>query len=271
MAGNVHTSCKIVVENVKSYAVWKALSAWTDREREKRIAVINQGVLSPTERKALKLKDAMAKEEKRRNAELIAAQKDEAEILEEARERVFPVITPKDEDDRAAVIADYAAFHASRPNRKRGSVIRWKLKQLREQVKAMTTEKREYEERPSSGWHRRRRVCIGKTTVLRRKKDTLKYAALAFQIGQLEKQLDVLYPPVTRTYGEGEHAMRYRVDSFIDKRPKEQTYSVPWYWERPEHRDSRETLAARLREARASIRALTPPADEDEGELPLAA
>jgi hypothetical protein len=262
----------MVVENVKSYAVWKALSAWTDREREKRIAVINQGVLSPAERKALKLKDAIAKEEKRRNAELIAAQKDEAEILEEARERVFPVITPKDEDDRAAVIADYAAFHASRPNRKRGSVIRWKLKQLREQVKGMTTEKREYQEQPTiSRFARRRRTLKSKTTVLRRKGDTLKYAALTFQIGQLEKQLDALYPPLVRTYGDGENITRYRVDSFIDKRPKEQTYSVPWYWERPEHRDSRETLAARLREARASIRALTPPADEDEGELPLAA
>ena len=74
------------------------------------------------------------------------------------------------------------------------------------------------------------------------------------------------------------------VDSFIPKRPKDQTYSVPWEWRDSsvpveERRDDEgnlcptrlQRLAARLRKARANIRALTPPETEDEQELQTAA
>jgi hypothetical protein len=282
--GGVRTYCKMVVVNAKSHNVWKELSAWTDREREKRLKVISQGVLNPAERKALKLKEVMAKEEKLRNAELIAAQREEIQIIEEAKSGVFPPITPLSKEERAKVIREYSNFHKFRSVRKLGSVILWKLKSLRAEVKAMTVEKREYEERPSSGWHRRRRVMTGKKTILRRKGDSLKYAAAVYHIGQLEAQYAKLYPPIVRTYGEGENITRYRVDSFHDKRPREQAYTVPWGWRDTcvavdEQRDEEgnlylkglKLLAVRLRNAQANIRALTPPADEDEQELPLAA
>jgi hypothetical protein len=269
--GGVRTSCKIVVTNTRNHLVWLELSKWADKEREKRVKVISQGILNPAERKALKLKEAMEKEERRRNAELIAAQREEAQILAQARSRVFPDITPDDEESRARVIAEYSEFRSHRFNRKRASVIRWKLAKLREQVKAMTTEKREYEEKPRiSIYSRRRRTCIGKTTVLRRKKDAMQYAAAVYQIGKLESEFKALYPPRWHEWASLEDG-GYWVDSFIAKRPKGKTYRVPWQWERSEDVDTLRKLAERLREARANIRALTPPPDEDEDELPIAA
>ena len=158
---------------------------WSEKERKKRIKVSGQGVLSAKEQRALKLMAA----EKAGIAELIKARKDEAKILADARASVFPVITPLDSEERAEVIAEYSAFRQSLPNRKRGSVIRWKLAKLREQVKGMTVKKREYEERPAISPYARRRKTLKREYVeLRRQKDKLQYAALLYQIGKLEKQ-----------------------------------------------------------------------------------
>jgi hypothetical protein len=124
----------------------------------------------------------------------------------------------------------------------------------------MTVEKREYEVGPSiSPYARRRRVMTGKKTVLRRKKDIVKYAALVYQIGSLQKQFESLYPPIFGPY-------EWWTDSWIAKRPKEQTIDPADWWKGQDETDryDRKTEARRLQEARANIRALTPPADEQE-------
>lgn len=243
---------------------------WSEKEHKRRIKVINQGVLSAKEQRALKLKAA----EKAGIAELIQAQKEEAEILANARASLFPVITPLDAEDRAEVIAEYSAFRKSLPNRKRGAVIRWKLAKLRKQVKDMTKTVNIYGEwQPGrTPYSRRHRVLKGSKIELRRQKDKVLYAALLYQIGKLEKQYKALYPSVWHSYSfcdEVEGDRGYWIDPWIAKRPTKQSYRVPYSWEHGT--DDEETTVARLKrmaetlkDARANIRALTPPEDEQE-------
>jgi hypothetical protein len=248
--GGVRTSCKMVVLNRRCPLVVTAMWDWAAKERKKRVAVINQGVLNPTERKALKLKEAMAKEEKRRNAELIAAQREESYIIEKAKASIAPDITPLGTEERAAIMAEYAQFRACRHVRKRGSVIRWKIKSLEAEVDKITVLKG--------------RSRFNKKRELRKQKDKLRYMALIYQIGELEAKFKVLYPKVWRKweYADGEdHG--YWVDSFQAKRPNRQTYQVTWKWS-DENSEQLQRLAERLKKARAEIRALTPPDDEEE-------
>jgi hypothetical protein len=260
MAGMVHTSCSL-----KPYPRWDALrliSDWAERERRKRVKVINQGVLSAQMRRELLKKQI----EGEADAVLVEARKDEATILAAARSHINPAMESVSDEARERIIESYAAFRAQRGNRKRGAVIRWRLAKLRKEKAEMTVEKREYEERPSiSPYARRRRYMTGTKTVLRRKKDAVKYAALIYQIGKLEKQFESLSPPEFGqwygTTGEG-----YYRDSWINKRPKDQTVNTKDWWRGKEEGDSydRKDEARKLKEARANIRALTPPADEQE-------
>jgi hypothetical protein len=259
-AGSVRTSSTFV-----PIARWKALMEirdWTIKEREKRVKVINQGVLNAQTRRELKKKEIEGEADK----VLAQARKHEQRILANARTHGNPLMVPALDHERQRIVAEYAAFRGQRRNRKRGSVVRWKLAKLRAQVKEMTVEKREYEVREvGSGYHRRnRKVMTGKKTVLRRKKDIVKYAALVYQIGTLEKKLTALYPPLWQAseyIGNG----GYFVDSFITKRPNGQTVSPKDWWRgKDEDRYDRKAEARRLQEARADIRALTPPADEAE-------
>jgi hypothetical protein len=125
---------------------------------------------------------------------------------------------------------------------------------------------------------------IGKKTVLRSKKNALKYASIVYQIGELEKQFKALYPPVFHEYrwinedSEDAHS-GYWIDSWITKRPKKLPYTVndSWRYQDNEDEENKDTvfsrivgMANRLREARANIRALTPPEDEKD-ELAIAA
>ena len=253
------------------YEALKAIGQWADRERTKRKVIALRGILSAQEQRALKLKAA----EKDGIAELIQAQKDEAEILADARASVFPVLTPVDAETRERTIGEYKAFRAQQGNRKQGAVIRWKLAKLRKDKAAMVKVQHEYEEVPSTLYRRRHKVLKSKVTVLRRKKDSVKYAALIYQIGRLEKQYESLYPPVRHEWNSQDGC--YYLDSWIDKRPKDQTYSVPWEWK---HRDDADAetaqarlrgIAERLKNARADIRALTPPADEETTQEQIAA
>jgi len=250
------------------------IGEWSYRERQKRKVIALKGVLSAAEQRALKLKQA----EQAGIAELIEARKVEAEILSSAT--VCPVLTPVSEERRQDIIEEYAAFRRQRGNRKRASVIRWTLAKLRKEKAAMTVEKREYEERPSiSPFARRRRVMTGKKIVLRRKRDALKYAAVIYQIGELEKQYESLSLREWVSYSwqceDGERKGYWR-DSWINKRPKEQTYSVPYSWRnRTDDEESAQArlknMAERLRNARADIRALTPPEDEETTQEQIAA
>jgi hypothetical protein len=137
----------------------------------------------------------------------------------------------------------------------------------------MTVEKREYEVMEiGSGWHRRnRKVMTGCKTVLRRKKDAVKYAALIYQIGKLEKQYDSLYPPKLHVWYDGSQS--YNVDSWIDKRTTDQTVNTKDWWRGREDKDryDRKAEALRLKDARANIRALTPPVDEADTQEQIAA
>ena len=234
--GGVHTSCSLVpIER------WKALQAireWSIREHEKRVKIINQGVLSPQMRREL-LKKSIEGEA---DAVLAEARKDEALILAAARSHANPDMEPVSHEARERITESYAAFRSQRGNRKRGAVIHWKLAKLRKDKAELVK------------WEGRR----NKKMVLRRKKDAVKYAALIYQIGKLEKQYESLFPPVFGPYD-------WWRDSWIDKRPKDQTVNTKDWWRGREEGDcyDRKAEAQRLKEARANIRALTPPADEE--------
>jgi hypothetical protein len=263
-AGFVHTSCSIAP--MSRYDALKAIGEWSIKERTKRIKVINQGVLSASAQREMKLKAA----EKAGIAELIQAQKEEAKIIAGVKVSVFPVLTPVDAEERESIIEEYKAFRAQRGNRKRGSVIRWKLAKLKKDKAAMTIEKREYEEKPYtiSPYARRRRVMTGKKTVLRRKKDSLKYAATLYQIGQLEKQYESISFREWHNWEYDGEAHGYWRDTWIQERPKELPYSVPYSWRDKNDEDESNVaqlkrMAEHLKNVRADIRALTPPADEE--------
>jgi hypothetical protein len=102
---------------------------WVERERKKRTKIINQGILSASKQRAMKLKAA----EQAGIEALLETQKEEAEILAEARASVSVLITPLDAEARADLIAEYSDFRRLLPNRKRGSVILWELAKLKEE------------------------------------------------------------------------------------------------------------------------------------------
>ena len=263
-AGNVHTSCSLVP--MSRYDALKAISEWSDRERKKRKVIALQGVLSASEQRALKLKQA----EQAGIAELIEARKVEAEILSSAT--VCPVLTPVDALDRESIIESYVAYRAQRGIRKRASVIRWRLKKLREEEAAMVKYQCEYE---YSGF-RRRKHLKSKKLVLRNPKNAVKYAAILYKIGELEKQYESLSLREWRKCEWDGEDHGYFLDTWIDKRPKEQTYSVSYSW-RDRNYDTESSrarltnMAERLRNARADIRALTPPEDEETTQEQIAA
>jgi hypothetical protein len=257
MAGRVHTSCSLV-----PMERWKALQAireWSIREHQKRVKIINQGVLSAQAQRELKKKQI----EGEADEVLIEARMEETRILAAAKAHINPAMEPVSEERRQSIIESYAAFRAQRGTRKRGAVIRWKLANLKKERDSLTKVKFEYEQH--FGRYHRYRTVKNKVTVLRRKKDAVRYAALIYQIGKLEKQYESLYPDrwVSNEYiGNG----GYSIDSWIDKRPKDQTVNTKDWWRGQDETDSydRKAEARRLKEARANIRALTPPEDETE-------
>ena len=217
------------------YDALKAISEWSYRERKKRKVIALQGVLSASEQRALKLKAA----EQAGIAELIEARKVEAEILSSAT--VCPVLTPVDPERRQGIIEEYAAYRAQRGIRKRASVIRWRLKKLREEKAAMV---KNNVSMSTVGYGRRRKHLKSKKLVLRNPKNAVKYAAILYKIGELEKQYESLSLREWRKCEwDGEDHGYFR-DTWIDKRPKEQTYSVPWEW-RDRH-DDRERLPSHV-------------------------
>jgi hypothetical protein len=253
----VGTSCTFVpIER------WKALQEireWSIREHEKRVKIINQGVLSAQMRREL-LKKSIEGEA---DEVLTEARKDEALIMAAARSHANPAMAPVSDEARERVIESYAAFHGQRGNRKRGAVIRWKLAKLRKDKAAMVKVQHVYDEVPSTLYRRRHKTLKSKVTVLRRKKDAVKYAALIYQIGRLEKQYESLYPPKLHVWFDGSQS--YNVDSWINNRPKDQTVNTKdWWRSKDKDRYDRKDEARKLKEARANIRALTPPADEAE-------
>ena len=255
-AGNVRTSCSIVP--ISRYEALKAIRDWSSKERDKRVKVACQGILSAQEQRAMKLKDA----EKAGIAELVESQKVEKDILAEARGRMFPVITPMDEESRAEVLKEWSEYRSTRPLRKRGSVIQWRIKTLKAELDKLTVTRGKRRER--------------KTTHPRKKSDILTVLSLTGQIAGLEAQFKVIYPSTweAREYlSEG----GYWTQGRIEKRPNAQTYSLPWHWkgicgigsetvdeDGETHLTGLRRMAQRLKNARDDIRALTPPEDEQE-------
>jgi hypothetical protein len=264
-AGFVHTSCSIAP--MSRYDALKAIGEWSIKEHEKRVKVINQGVLSAQMRRELLKKQI----EGEADTVLAEARKEEALILAAARSHINPVMESVSDEARERTIESYAAFHGQRGTRKRGSVIRWKLAKLRKDKAAMVKVQHVYEEVPSTLYRRRHKTLKSKVTVLRRKKDAVKYAALIYQIGKLEKQYESLYPPEFGqwygTTGEG-----YYRESWIHKRTTDQTVNTKdWWRSKDKDRYDRKAEARKLKEARANIRALTPPADEADTQEQIAA
>ena len=237
-AGYVRTCTKFAP--MERVIALRMIGEWAIKEKAKALKIINQGVLSAKEQKAMKLKKA----EDAGLAPLREAEKDIALIYGEAKAHINPVLIPMAADERYSLVQEYSQFHTNRTNRKRGAVIRWKLKTLKEQIAKLVK---------LDGPRNHKR------TVIRKKTDTLKYAALLYQVGQLKAQYQALYPKVWR---ENEYIGNggYWEDSWQAKRPSDQAYCLLSKY-KYEHFD-RTSLVKQLTNALADRRALTPPDDE---------
>ena len=238
-AGSVRTSCSFAP--MGRYEALKQIGEWSRKEREKRIKVIDQGVLNAQTRREL-LKASIEAEA---GEVLKGAQKEVVSIYKEAREHVNPELVYVSDERRRDVLNEYSEFHSARPNRKRGAVILWRIKTLKAELAKIT-------------------VVTGKRgqpkkTYARRQADIPRMVLLGQTINSLCKQFDRLFPPVFKRHEWSE-------SPWIAKRPKEQTVHPAGWWRGcEEHREpyDRVKLAEQLREARANIRALTPPGDEE--------
>ena len=223
MAGRVHTCSKFApIER------WKALieiREWSIREKEKRVRVINQGVLNAQTRREL----AKRKIEAEADTALADAYESVQAVCKQARKHVNPCVYSSYDEGQ------YESLRATRHLRKRGSVIQWRLKQLREALCKITYSKGQ--KRGPKKTFATRREYIPRMVLLNR------------EIAKLEAQFKALFPPVwvTREYwDEG----GYWQSTGIPERPKRH----------PEREDTynRAELAEQLREARGTIRALAP-------------
>lgn len=228
MAGRVHTCSKFApIER------WKALMEirdWSIKEREKRIRVINQGVLNAQTRREL----AKRKIEAEADTALADAYESVQAVRKQAREHINPRVNTFYDEGL------YESLRASRRLRKRGSVIQWRLKQLREALGKIT-----YSKGPKRG---------PKKTFATRREYIPRMVLLNREIAKLEAQFKALFPPVYVEW-EAYSGGGYWQSTGIPARPKRH----------PEREDTyeRAALAKQLREARADIRALTPPVDEE--------
>jgi len=212
---------------------------WSIREREKRIRVINQGVLSAQAQRELK--------RKRIETEADTALKDAYKSLEAVymQAKEYACVEPETYGDSERT--RYAEYHASRHLRKRGSVIQWRIAELRKELSKIT-----YQKGPKRG---------PKKTFPTRREYIPRMAVTMAQIVRLEAQFKALFPPV---WVEFKYAADggYWQSNGIPKRPKQAEYVTDTY--------DRAALAKQLREARADIRALTPP-EEETKYMPVAA
>ena len=237
MAEMVRTSCTLV-----PLERWKALIAireWSIKEREKRIRVINQGVLSAEAQRAMK----KAKIEAEASNALKDAQRGLESIYRAVKEHVNPKLIQWDDEERQPILDKYSAFRAARPLRKKGAVIRWKLKQCKAELEKITIKK---------GTKRGPKKTYARTI-----KDVPRVLVLTQMISSLRKQFESVFPPI---FGPHE----WWTESWIEKRPKEQTTFPSGSWRYSEESYNRKELAQELREARGTIRALTPPVNETE-------
>jgi len=237
----VRTSCTFAP--MDRYQALRLLSDWSEKERKKRVKVINQGVLSAQAQRELK----KAKIEAEADKVLQQARKDEQLIMAAARKHSNPATTPVSDSARETILADHRAYREQQGVRKRGSVIRWRIKNLKAELEKITVQKGE------------RRGP--KKTYARRQKDIPKMLLAMREIASLEKQFKILYPPlwIANEYiGNG----GYWAENWIAKRSKELAYRVDGYW-RGEDQYDRKAEAQELKEARLNIRALTPPEDEE--------
>jgi hypothetical protein len=240
--GGVHTSCKFapMERNTALGIIWN----WNEKERKKRIKVINQGILSAQEQRELK----KAKIEAEADTALKAAQREETEILAAAKAHVNPVLSPVDPEIREDILNDYRAYREQQRLRKVGSTILWRIKTLKAELAKITVQKGKRRER--------------KKTFARRQADIPKMLLMMREVASLEKKFESLIQPVWKEreyWPEG----GYWIDSWIAKRPKEQACRGENHW-RGEDRYNLKAEALKLKEARANIRALTPPKDETE-------
>ena len=255
----VKTSFKIrAIDHEKAM---QEIGEWRDKEIEKRRRITMQGVLSAPEQRAMKL----AKAAQAGIAELIQAQKVEAEILAEAKEHAKQEMRAIRPEDRADLMESYLAFR--RGNRKVGSVILFKMGKLQKELDALT-EKRTVQRRG----YGRHRGPIDRINRVRKPKNVVLVADLMAQIGALKAEFQVLYPPVWVAPNSAYEWDRGRwKDTFVKQRPKggwkerQAWYSTAdsWRWGH-EDRYDRKVMARRLRDARADIRALTPPETEED-------
>ena len=238
-AGSVRTSCSFAP--MERYKALKQIGEWSRKEREKRIKVIDQGVLNAQTRREL-LKASIEAEA---GEVLKGAQKEVVSIYKEAREHVNPELVYVSDERRRDVLNEYSAFRSAHPNRKRGAVILWRIKTLKAELAKIT-------------------VVTGKRgqpkkTYARRQADIPKMLLMMREIVSLNKQFESLYPRVLGPY-------EWYTDSWIQKRPKEQTIRPDgWWrgWDESHDKYDRNGLAKELKEARVNIRALTPPADDE--------
>lgn len=238
--GSVRTSSTFIPVN-RQIAL-REIREWSYKEHAKRVKQINHGVLSAQEQRALKLKKA----EQESIAVLKQAQKDVEDIYRQAREHISPVMFPASEDHRKTVLTEYREYRAQQPFRKRGATIRWQLAELRKELETVSVMK---------GKRRERKKRYAKAA-----KHVPRMLAIMRELAALDAAYKALIPDVWHPF-EYHSDGGYWIDPWIAKRPKAQTCTRKDYW-REDDSYNRKALCTELIEARANIRALTPPEDE---------
>lgn len=246
---------------------WKALIAirdWAEKERKTNMKIIAQGAIGAAALKAAK-REAKRQE---KAAKLIQMEKGGCKELEDAQREVGVILCAARNHGRGATRhlyeyeqreveakkAETVLRHVSHHNvshrvRKSAAVIRWRLKALHTAWFEVTKFNRN-----------RRKTTANKFLKV---KKAIRVIQIVKDHNALMTQLERILPariPNPRWPGEEYHNV-FGIDPL--HRPNSHKKDHPHHYYDSEDRYDRAALAMRLREARETIRVLTPPVDEE--------
>jgi hypothetical protein len=226
-AGSVKTSCTFTAIDRRTAS--QELSKWSAKERAKAEKRILQGALSPAEVKAAKL----AAIEREGDARAMQARREIQFIVSAVAEHVRRPSTIQ-VPDRADLTTRFLTWRRTRHNRKAAAAVSHAIKSLRSEFFALAKSKV------------RRRYHAPKRFL--KASEAAKVIGIVQRLISLKMRHSELFPPLFNA------TLGIYVPSF-ERRPRiEYGYSAHSYY-------NRQSLAQRLREARITLAALTPPPD----------
>jgi hypothetical protein len=206
------------------------LAKWSAKEKLKVEKRIFQGALSAAEVRAAKLAAIERNEDERVGEAEREVQRITAEVVNHVRRT-----STLDTVDRTSLAIQFLAWRNSRHNRKVAAAVSHAMKALRTELFSLTKSKV------------RRRYRAPKRFL--KASEAVKVISIVQQLLALKSRHNELFPPV---YHE---VLEMYVSSFQSRPRIEYGYNHDHY--------NRKSLAYRLREARATIAAFTPPPDSE--------